>query len=418
MTTSRNKKKRGEIMHKYIKDVQSLEEYGKNKKKPYIFAIETHSEKLDRTYLIQATDESSRRSWIEAVQALIYEAFVDSVNEAQGEEGSAKKLSVDDFVQLKLIGRGGFGRVLLVKKKETQQIYAMKVLKKRFIVAQNQVTHTTTERNVMVKLEHPFLTKLHFAFQDEKNLYFVMDFINGGELFHHLRREKKFSEDRAKFYAAEIISAITYLHTRGIVYRDLKPENVLLARDGHVVVTDFGLAKEGLHGEQRTETRAGTPEYLAPEVIKGEKYTKSVDWWAVGILVYEMLTGAPPFFDSDIQKLFHKITAGELHIPDTLSEDAGDFLSKLLTRDTSKRLSEPSKIVAHPWFKNIDFGKLEAKEIPPPFVPKVATDDDVAEIDPEFLRQSVVEEEDGNADADRKVTLNDLFVGFTFIEPQ
>jgi len=162
----------------------------KNKKKN-VFAIITHSEKSDRTYLIQATDENSRRSWIEAVQQLIYEAFVDSVNEAQGEAGASKKVCIDDFTQLKLIGRGGFGRVLLVRKKDNQQIYAMKVLKKRFIVAQNQVTHTTTERNVMVKLEHPFLTKLHFAFQDEKNLYFVMDFINGGELFHHLRREKK-----------------------------------------------------------------------------------------------------------------------------------------------------------------------------------------------------------------------------------
>jgi len=367
-------KKRGEIMHKYIKDVQPLEEYGKGKKKPYIFALVTLSEKLDRTYLIQ-------------------------------------------------IGRGGFGRVLLVKKKDSGQIYAMKVLKKRFIVAQNQVTHTTTERNVMVKLEHPFLTKLHFAFQDEKNLYFVMDFINGGELFHHLRREKKFSEERTKFYAAEIISAITYLHTRGIVYRDLKPENVLLGREGHVVVTDFGLAKEGLHGEQRTETRAGTPEYLAPEVIKGEKYTKSVDWWAVGILVYEMLTGAPPFYDNDIQKLFHKITAGDLLVPDNLTSDAGDFLAKLLTRDPTKRLSDPAKIKAHPWFKSLDFEKLEAKEIQPPFIPKVAGADDLAEIDPEFLKQSVQDEEEGagapsspaGVDA-RKVTLNDLFVGFTFIE--
>jgi len=257
----------------------------------------------------------------------------------------------------------------------------------------------------------------------KKNLYFVMDFINGGELFHHLRREKKFSEERTKFYAAEIISAITYLHTRGIVYRDLKPENVLLGREGHVVVTDFGLAKEGLHGEQRTETRAGTPEYLAPEVIKGEKYTKSVDWWAVGILVYEMLTGAPPFYDNDIQKLFHKITAGDLLVPDNLTSDAGDFLAKLLTRDPTKRLSDPAKIKAHPWFKSLDFEKLEAKEIQPPFIPKVAGADDLAEIDPEFLKQSVQDEEEGagapsspaGVDA-RKVTLNDLFVGFTFIE--
>jgi len=210
------------------------------------------------------------------------------------------------------------------------------------------------------------------------------------------------------------------LHDRGIVYRDLKPENVLLGREGHVVVTDFGLAKEGLYGEQRTETRAGTPEYLAPEVIKGEKYTKSVDWWAVGILVFEMLTGAPPFFDNDIQKLFQKITSGELHFPEGVTPEASDFVSKLLTRDITKRLSEPEKIKSHPWFKSIDFEKLNAKEIPPPFVPKVSGADDLAEIDPEFLKQPIQEDDEPTTDVpnNRKVTLNDLFVGFTFVEGQ
>jgi len=400
-------------------DVISIEQYGKGKKqKKHLFAIVTQSEKSNRTYMIQASDESSRRSWIEAVQQLIYEAFVDSVNEIQGEIGPTKKLCADDFLQLKLIGRGGFGRVILVRKKDNHQIYAMKVLKKRFIVAQNQVAHTTTERNVMVKLEHPFLTKLHFAFQDEKNLYFVMDFINGGELFHHLRREKKFSEDRTKFYTSEIVSAISYLHQRGIVYRDLKPENVLLGKEGHVVVTDFGLAKEGLHESERTSTRAGTPEYLAPEVIKGEQYTKSLDWWAVGILVYEMLTGSPPFYDRDIQKLFVKVTSAELKVPDVFSPEVADFLNKLLARDPTKRLSDPQKIKSHPWFKSIDWEKLDAKDIQPPFVPKVSTAEDLAEIDPEFLNQPVAEDDDGDNVNTRKVTLGDLFVGFTFMEGQ
>jgi len=268
----------------------------------------------------------------------------------------------------------------------------------------------------MVKLEHPFLTKLHFAFQDERNLYFVMDFINGGELFHHLRREKKFSEDRTRFYTCEIISAITYLHDRGIVYRDLKPENVLLGRDGHVVVTDFGLAKEGLHDNARTETRAGTPEYLAPEVIKGEKYTKSVDWWAVGILVYEMLTGSPPFIDNDIQKLFQKVTTGDIKFPDYITQDASDFVSQLLIRDTQKRLSDPVKIKSHPWFKVISWEKLNAKEIQPPFVPKVTAADDLGQIDPEFLQQPIQEEEPTEAPIPQRKDLNNLFIGFTFIE--
>jgi len=329
-----------------------------------------------------------------------------------------RKIKYDDFECLKCIGRGGFGRVLLVKKKDDQQIYAMKILKKQFIIASNQVDHTTAERNVLVKVEHPFLPKLYYAFQDTNKLYFVMDFINGGELFHHLHKEKRFSEDRARFYSAQIVSAITYLHSLGIIYRDLKPENILLSKEGDIVVTDFGLAKEGLHGQNdQTTTRAGTPEYLAPEVIKGERYTKAVDWWSVGILIYEMLTGSPPFTCEGIQALFEKIIKTPINFPKYVSPEAIDLINRLLAKESAKRLSDPTKIAAHPWFKGIDWKKLVAKEIPPPFVPKVTGEEDVSNIDPSFLKENVQDEEDDDkTEAKNKVPFNDLFVGFTFAE--
>jgi len=292
----------------------------------------------------------------------------------------------------------------------------MKILKKQFIITSNQVDHTTAERNVLVKVEHPFLPKLYYAFQDKDKLYFVMDFINGGELFHHLHKEKRFSDDRAKFYSCQIISAISYLHSLGIVYRDLKPENILLSREGNVVITDFGLAKEGLHGENaRTETRAGTPEYLAPEVIKGNKYTKAVDWWSVGILIYEMLTGSPPFVSDQIQQLFEKIIKSQINFPKTISPDATDLITKLLQKEPTKRLDDPNKICAHPWFKGTDWKKLFAREIPPPFVPKVSDDFDTSNIDPTFLKENLDDDEnDVPPQNNDKISVNDIFVGFTY----
>lgn len=293
----------------------------------------------------------------------------------------------------------------------------MKILKKQFIITSNQVDHTTAERNVLVKVEHPFLPKLYYAFQDAEKLYFVMDFINGGELFHHLHKEKRFSDERARFYSAQIISAISYLHSLGIVYRDLKPENILLSKEGNVVITDFGLAKEGLHGDNaRTETRAGTPEYLAPEVIKGNKYTKAVDWWSVGILIFEMLTGAPPFVSDQIQQLFEKIIKSQIVFPKTVSAEAADLITKLLQKEPVKRLDDPNKIMAHPWFKGIDWKKLLAKEIPPPFVPKVSDDLDISNIDPTFLKEDVDDEDDKDKPAgpNDKISVNDIFVGFTY----
>jgi len=326
----------------------------------------------------------------------------------------AKKISVDDFRKIKVIGKGGFGRVLLVEKKDTKRVYAMKILKKGVIAARGEIEHTRTEKSVLSKLDHPFLAKLHWSFQTDENLYFVMDFINGGELFHHLAIEKRFNEDRAKFYAAEIVSGMEYLHAHGVIYRDLKPENLLLSHKGHIVMTDFGLSKEGLHtDDSRTATFCGTPEYLAPEIIKGEDYTKAIDWWSVGTLIYEMLTGLPPFYTEDEENMYHKIMTADIDFSKPLfSPEAQDLIRKFLIRDPNQRLQDPQEIRGHPWFRSLNWDKLEKLEITPPFIPSVKSADDVSNIDEEFLRENVADEDDEEHQA--VPVKKDDFINFTY----
>jgi len=333
---------------------------------------------------------------------------------SNGAKEKKKKPTVDDFRQLKVIGKGGFGRVLLVEKKDTKQVYAMKILKKGVIAARGEIEHTRTEKSVLSKLEHPFLAKLHWSFQSEDSLYFIMDFINGGELFHHLAIEKRFTDERAKFYAAEIIAGMEYLHAAGVIYRDLKPENLLLNKKGHIVMTDFGLSKEGLHSEDsRTATFCGTPEYLAPEIIKGDDYTKAIDWWSVGTLIYEMLTGLPPFYTEDEENMYHKIITADIDFSKHhFTPEAQDIIKQFLIRDPNQRLQDPNLIKRHPWFKSIDWEKLERMEITPPYIPPVKSADDVTHIDEEFLREDVHEAED--EEQPKGPVKKDDFINFTF----
>jgi len=244
-----------------------------------------------------------------------------------------------------------------------------------------------------------------------------MDFINGGELFHHLSNEKRFNENRAKFYSAQIVSGIEYLHSHGIIYRDLKPENILLSNLGNVIMTDFGLSKQGLlSNDSRTATFCGTPEYLAPEIIKGEEYTKAIDWWSVGTLIFEMLTGLPPFYTEDEENMYHKILSAELVLPSYFSAQVSDIISKFLIRNPSQRLQEPSQIKAHDWFFDIDWYQVEHLQVPPPFVPNVSHSEDVGNIDAEFLN------EDPNQKDPDEPTMGpsgkDDFQNFTFANPK
>lgn len=206
----------------------------------------------------------------------------------------------------------------------------MKVLNKKNILDNNELEHTRTEKEILQRLAHPFLVNLNYSFQTNDKIYFIMDYINGGELFYHLQKEHKFTPDRVKFYCAEIVLGLEYLHNSGVIYRDLKPENILLTEDGHICMTDFGISKQGLLAEDaRTATFCGTPEYLAPEVLEGKGYTKAVDWWSFGTLMYEMLTGLPPFYSQDVQQMYFKIMHAKLEIPDSLDDDTKDILVKV-----------------------------------------------------------------------------------------
>eukprot|EP00178_Gracilaria_changii_P000286 TRINITY_DN10345_c0_g2_i1.p1 TRINITY_DN10345_c0_g2~~TRINITY_DN10345_c0_g2_i1.p1 ORF type:complete len:245 (+),score=36.91 TRINITY_DN10345_c0_g2_i1:359-1093(+) len=228
------------------------------------------------------------------------------------------------------------------------------------------------------------------------------------------KKKKKFSEERVQFYAAEILLALEALHAAGIIYRDLKPENILLTNEGHICLTDFGLCKEGIMKEDdRTGTFCGTPEYLAPEVLKGKGYGKAVDWWSFGSLIYEMLTGLPPFYSQDVQEMYKKIMTDKLRFPSSMSENTVAILEALLTRDANERLKEPAKIKQHPFFKSINWDDLAAKKTTPPYIPAVKGKDDTGQIDPVFLQEAPSISPTETGQIDRTDQAN--FEGFTYV---
>ncbi|KAF9970385.1 AGC protein kinase Gad8 [Actinomortierella ambigua] len=306
-------------------------------------------------------------------------------------------LTIDAFDLLKVIGKGSFGKVMQVRKRDTSRIYAMKIIRKAHIISRSEVNHTLAERTVLAQINNPFIVPLKFSFQSPEKLYLVLAFVNGGELFHHLQREGRFSEERSRFYAAELLCALECLHGFNVVYRDLKPENILLDYTGHIALCDFGLCKLGMTETETTNTFCGTPEYLAPELLLGQGYTKTVDWWTLGVLLYEMLTGLPPFYDENIHEMYRKILQDELRFPDDVAPDARSLLSALLTRDPNQRLGNngSSAIKQHPFFKAISFTQLMAKKIQPPFKPSVSSAIDTSNFDEEFTSEvpldSVVE---------------------------
>jgi len=319
-------------------------------------------------------------------------------------------VSKEDFDLLTVIGRGSFGKVMQVRHKKDGKIYAMKVMRKDAIIAKNQVTHTRDEKNILQSIRHPFIVNLNYAFQTKDKLYMILDYVNGGELFYHLKKEGKFSEERVRMYAAEIASALIHLHTHGIIYRDLKPENILLDRTGHIVITDFGLSKE-VPKDDATHTFCGTPEYLAPEVLRGQGHSYPVDWWSLGTLIYEMLTGLPPFYSKHINVMYQKILNAQLTFPSFISDNAKSLLEGLLTRDVDKRLGGES-VKQHPFFAEINWDELEARKIPAPWIPPVRDAMDTTQIDDYFTAERPTDSyvDSNMLDENDK----DIFSGFTF----
>lgn len=303
-----------------------------------------------------------------------------------------RKVSIDDFELLKLLGKGGHGKVLLCDKKTGQKgLYAMKVIKKQHIIEANQLEHTKAEKVILSHINHPFLVSLQYAFQTDQKLYFVMEFMKGGELFQHLKRVKQFTETQTKYIAACIVLALGHLHNKDYIYRDLKPENVLLDQNGYCKLTDFGLAKF-LKPVDLARTFCGTPEYLAPEVILDKGCNRPADWWSLGVIVYEMIYGIPPFYSTNVQKMYKNIVFNELKFKKntSCSDEAKDFIAGLLSKKPKKRLGSQAdalEVMNHPWLSDINWPKLLEKKLTLPYKPLKPDDDWEQNFDPLFMKQ-------------------------------
>ncbi|POM69000.1 AGC protein Kinase [Phytophthora palmivora] len=315
------------------------------------------------------------------------------------DDAGGHMVTMQDFEILKMLGKGSFGKVYMARERATDgKIYAMKVLRKSELVKRNQVGHTMMERKIMSSIDHPFIVGLKYSFQTASKLVMVSDYCCGGEIFFHLKKFRSFSEAMVRFYAAELVAAIGHLHERDIIYRDLKPENILLDETGHVRLTDFGLSKTDCTDFTGAKTFCGTPEYLAPEMLisrkKKTEYGKAIDWWSLGTLMYEMLTGWPPFFDRNIEQMCTKIMKSPLKFPAHfgLSSEVKSLISALLERDPTYRIgSRPGAgvedIKNHVFFASIDWKLLEQRGIKPPFKPRVRSPTDIQNFDREFTKE-------------------------------
>jgi len=288
--------------------------------------------------------------------------------------GTKQNVAIEDFDLLMMLGKGAHGKVLLGERKNNPgDLYAIKILKKDHIVNAKQLEHTIAEMKILSGLNHPFLVSLRHAFHTDSKIYFVMDFMKGGELFQHMKRVGRFSEEQVKFVAACLILAIGHLHNSGFIYRDLKPENVLLDEHGYAKLTDFGLAKI-VKLDDVAMTFCGTPEYMAPEIILHKGCNRPADWWSLGVLIYELLFGAPPFYSNNIQDMYKKTLVDPLRFPakTSVSKTAMDFCAGLLVKSWTKRLgciADSLEVMNHPWFGDFDWAKLLALKLKPPFKP-------------------------------------------------
>uniref|UniRef100_A0A8C9Y5B5 Protein kinase C n=1 Tax=Sander lucioperca TaxID=283035 RepID=A0A8C9Y5B5_SANLU len=304
------------------------------------------------------------------------------------------KMNLHDFVFIKVLGKGSFGKVMLAELKGSDEVYAVKVLKKDVILQDDDVDCTMTEKRILaLARKHPYLTQLYCCFQTKDRLFFVMEYVNGGDLMFQIQRSRKFDEARSRFYAAEVTSALMFLHRHGVIYRDLKLDNILLDAEGHCKLADFGMCKEGILDGVSTTTFCGTPDYIAPEILQELDYGPSVDWWALGVLMYEMMAGQPPFEADNEDDLFESILHDDVLYPVWLSKEAVSILKAFMTKSPNKRLGcvaaqgLEEAIKFHVFFREIDWMLLEQRKIRPPFKPRIKTKRDVNNFDQDFTRE-------------------------------
>ncbi|CAH3973994.1 RAC serine/threonine-protein kinase [Pieris brassicae] len=377
-----------------------------DKPRPNVFTVRglQWTTVIERNFAVDS--EKEREEWVAAIRYVSSRLSGASGQQPAGPDADdrdiaqlgtsfrdPRRITLEKFEFVKVLGKGTFGKVVLSREKGTGKLYAMKILKKNLILQKDELAHTITENHVLKKTKHPFLTALRYSFQTADRVCFVMEYANGGELFFHLSHERCFSEERTRFYGAEIVSALGYLHSEGIIYRDLKLENLLLDKDGHIKIADFGLCKVNITHGRTTKTFCGTPEYLAPEVLEDTDYGPAVDWWGTGVVLYEMACGRLPFYNRDHEVLFSLILEEEVRFPRALSPACRALLAALLTKEPARRLGagpgDALEIMQHPFFAAINWADLLAKKLPPPFKPQVDSDTDTRYFDSEFTGESV-----------------------------
>ncbi|XP_030584589.1 protein kinase C delta type-like isoform X1 [Archocentrus centrarchus] len=331
--------------------------------------------------------------------------------------GPQVRLSLNQLLFHKVLGKGSFGKVMLAELKGQGVYFAVKVLKKDVVLMDDDVECTMVEKRVLaLAWQNPFLTHLCATFQSKEHLFFVMEYLNGGDLMFHIQDKGRFDINRATFYAAEIVVGLQFLHSKGIIYRDLKLDNVMLDKDGHIKIADFGMCKENVFGDVKASTFCGTPDYIAPEILCGQKYTFSVDWWSFGVLVYEMLIGQSPFQGDDEDELFESIRSDVPHYPRWISKESKSLLELLFERDPTRRLGVVGDVRAHSFFRTINWVTLEKRQVEPPFKPKVKSPNDCSNFDREFLNEKPrLSHADKNLIDSMDQT---AFSGFSFINPK
>ncbi|XP_048661792.1 ribosomal protein S6 kinase alpha-2 isoform X9 [Marmota marmota marmota] len=345
------------------------------------------------------------------------EGIVKEIDISHHVKEGFEKADPSQFELLKVLGQGSYGKVFLVRKvtgSDAGQLYAMKVLRKATLKVRDRV-RSKMERDILAEVNHPFIVKLHYAFQTEGKLYLILDFLRGGDLFTRLSKEVMFTEEDVKFYLAELALALDHLHGLGIIYRDLKPENILLDEEGHIKITDFGLSKEAIDHDKRAYSFCGTIEYMAPEVVNRRGHTQSADWWSFGVLMFEMLTGSLPFQGKDRKETMALILKAKLGMPQFLSSEAQSLLRALFKRNPCNRLGAGidgvEEIKRHPFFVTIDWNKLYRKEIKPPFKPAVGRPEDTFHFDPEFTTRTPTD----SPGVPPSANAHHLFRGFSFV---
>uniref|UniRef100_A0A8C6JML8 Ribosomal protein S6 kinase n=1 Tax=Melopsittacus undulatus TaxID=13146 RepID=A0A8C6JML8_MELUD len=376
---------------------------------------ETQLKAVQRPWCEEQSLQGERRVWNKAVATTLAphsdntcfpvfrSIFPGSLSPLLQGEGVVKKISITHHVKegsekadpsqfelLKVLGQGAFGKVFLVRKitpPDSNHLYAMKVLKKATLRVRDR-HRTRTERDILVDINHPFVVKLHYAFQTEGKLYLILDFLRGGDLFTLLSQELMFTEEDIKFYLAELVLGLDHLHSLGIIYRDLKPENILLDEEGHIKLTDFGLSKKAIDHGKKAFSFCGTVAYMAPEVLTRQGHSHSADWWSYGVLMFEMLTGSVPFQGKDRRETMNSILTTKLGIPQFLSAEAQSLMRALLKRNPAHRLDGAEEIKRHPFYSIIDWNKLYRREIKPPFKPAVGQPDDTFYFDTDFTSRT------------------------------